>query len=270
MMRARDSVLAAANSDERLAGSLSVVSRYVQEDRFAGLISVLSRDRGQLQRGLDSLGGIGPAADAIRQALGVSKNETVETVQSAAVDESAFDSTILRRAANALLQGTEKTDQPRGRFLMDWLAADALARVDQFFDYCDLYFTRAGERRARLITAGAARTAPGVEKTLAQEAERLGKAQERLRSVLTAQSSIALLHLGAALLGDYDRIKSHLVWLDYDDLTYRAQWLLRRPGIAPWVLFKLDGGLDHILIDEAQDTNPEQWDIVAALAEEFF
>ena len=46
--------------------------------------------------------------------------------------------------------------------------------------------------------------------------------------------------------------------------------LLRRAGVAPWVLFKLDGGLDHILIDEAQDTNPEQWEIVAALAEEFF
>jgi ATP-dependent helicase/nuclease subunit A len=45
---------------------------------------------------------------------------------------------------------------------------------------------------------------------------------------------------------------------------------LRRPGLAPWVLFKLDGGLDHILIDEAQDTNPEQWQIVQALAEEFF
>src|SRR5207244_11183104 len=45
---------------------------------------------------------------------------------------------------------------------------------------------------------------------------------------------------------------------------------LRRPGVAPWVLFKRDGGLDHILIDEAQDTNPEQWEIVAALAEEFF
>ena len=58
--------------------------------------------------------------------------------------------------------------------------------------------------------------------------------------------------------------------LDYDDLISAALNLLRRPGIAPWVLFKLDGGLDHILIDEAQDTNPEQWQIVAALAEEFF
>src|SRR5207244_12829415 len=56
----------------------------------------------------------------------------------------------------------------------------------------------------------------------------------------------------------------------FDDLVLKALELLRRPGIAPWVLFKLDGGLDHMLIDEAQDTNPEQWSVVAALAEEFF
>ena len=65
------------------------------------------------------------------------------------------------------------------------------------------------------------------------------------------------------------RKRAHGV-LDYDDLISTALDLLHRPGIAPWVLFKLDGGLDHILIDEAQDTNPEQWQIVAALAEEFF
>jgi ATP-dependent helicase/nuclease subunit A len=58
--------------------------------------------------------------------------------------------------------------------------------------------------------------------------------------------------------------------LDFDDLVLKTLELLRQPGIAPWVLFKLDGGLDHILIDEAQDTNPDQWAIVAALTDEFF
>ena len=78
------------------------------------------------------------------------------------------------------------------------------------------------------------------------------------------------MRLGEALLRAYDARKRLRALLDYDDLVLRRCALLRRPGVAPWVLFKLDGGLDHILIDEAQDTNPEQWEIVAVLAEEFF
>src|SRR5260370_810899 len=58
--------------------------------------------------------------------------------------------------------------------------------------------------------------------------------------------------------------------LDYDDLILKTRDLLRSDGGCSWVLFKLDGGIDHILIDEAQDTNPEQWEVVQALAEEFF
>src|SRR5205085_8772791 len=44
---------------------------------------------------------------------------------------------------------------------------------------------------------------------------------------------------------------------------------LRDPGAA-WVLYKLDGGLDHLLLDEVQDTAPAQWRIAGALTEEFF
>ncbi len=78
------------------------------------------------------------------------------------------------------------------------------------------------------------------------------------------------MRLGDRLLREYGEAKRLKGVLDFDDLVLTALALLHRPGVAPWVLFKLDGGLDHILIDEAQDTNPEQWQIVAALAEEFF
>ena len=58
--------------------------------------------------------------------------------------------------------------------------------------------------------------------------------------------------------------------LDYDDLIVDSPAPARSAATPPWVLYKLDGGIDHILIDEAQDTSPEQWDIVTRLTEEFF
>jgi ATP-dependent helicase/nuclease subunit A len=91
-----------------------------------------------------------------------------------------------------------------------------------------------------------------------------------VRAIEMAGATAALLRLGAAILDAYAQHKRARALLDYDDLILGARDLLARQGSASWVLFKLDGGLDHILIDEAQDTNPDQWAVIAALADEFF
>ncbi len=92
----------------------------------------------------------------------------------------------------------------------------------------------------------------------------------RCRAATLYVATAALVRVADALLQSYRRLKRQRAQLDYDDLILITRDLLRRQGVAPWVLFKLDGGLDHILIDEAQDTNPEQWQVIAQLAEEFF
>lgn len=58
--------------------------------------------------------------------------------------------------------------------------------------------------------------------------------------------------------------------LDFDDMIQKARALLARSEVAQWVLYRLEGGIDHILVDEAQDTSPAQWDVITALAQEFY
>ncbi len=89
-------------------------------------------------------------------------------------------------------------------------------------------------------------------------------------ALLAAQKAAALNGFAQVLLPEYDLIKQQHGWLDFDDLIRHANALLTRSDLAQWVLFKLDEGIDHILVDEAQDTSPEQWAVVARLAEEFF
>ncbi|MQQ08192.1 double-strand break repair helicase AddA [Epibacterium sp. SM1979] len=90
------------------------------------------------------------------------------------------------------------------------------------------------------------------------------------RLALDAVDKSALLHRFAAVfLPEYERRKQLRGWLDFDDLVLKARGLLNDQAVAAWVLYRLDGGIDHILVDEAQDTSPVQWDVVEKLAQEF-
>ncbi len=99
--------------------------------------------------------------------------------------------------------------------------------------------------------------------------ERLADARPLRVGLMTAQRCHALHQFAARFLPAYARAKELRGWLDFDDLIDKTRALLSDPKVAQWVLFRLDGGIDHILVDEAQDTAPRQWDIVQRLAEDF-
>lgn len=255
--------------DAVVADALSRLTNHVNEAEFGNLMAALSADRGRIRRLIEFHGGVAPLIAATCDRLGVPVGATPDHEIEAASQDDVFDGDGLRRAATAMAQGS-KTDQGRGEIIAPWLAGTAAERMARFEDYTGVFFTAAGTIRKTLINKVAEGLDPAAEGVLTAEAHRLDAVLERIRAVVTAEATAALLHLADAMLVAYEAYKREIGRLDYDDLILKARALLEQDGGASWVLFKLDGGIDHILIDEAQDTNPDQWEVVRALAEEFF
>lgn len=173
----------------------------------------------------------------------------------------------LKKAALALLEG-RSTDQKRGEAVFLWL--EQPKTMEAFAAYASHFLTLEGEIRQKLATRDVLTSFPAVEDILLKEAKRVQEASDLLKRLKIAKISLSLLTLGDALLTHYEALKTEQRVLDYDDLILKASALLHHSELAPWILYKLDGGIDHLLVDEAQDTNTLQWSIIKALTEEFF
>jgi len=263
-------VLAHAEArDHALAAAIAEVTRNVHETQFPELIAALLQERGRLARLTREAGGVEGLVVRIRNHLGLAPDDTPESFLAAACADAAVDALGLRLAVEALLSGT-KTDKIAGRRLADWLAADAAGRAATFDDYALAFLTQAGEPRAKLIGKAALEAAPGADAILSSEAARLLAANDRRRAARVAQATAGLVRFGQALEDAYAARKAARALLDYDDLILATRRLLDSRADVAWVLYKLDGGIDHILIDEAQDTNPDQWAVVERLTDDFF
>jgi ATP-dependent helicase/nuclease subunit A len=148
-------------------------------------------------------------------------------------------------------------------------AEDPAARLAALYD---IYLTKALEPRkpGGWITKAVADGIGDFEECFEHDAALCLEAIERQRALATLEATEALLIVGDAILERYAELKVRAGSLDYDDLIARARDLVSRSDAAQWVLYKLDPGIRHILVDEAQDTSPAQWAIVKALAQEFF
>ncbi len=278
LQQAREEVVAGVPESEagdadpaavRLANAVAEVSVYAHEQSFGELMTELIGARARLRRLLSRHGGITGLCAAVFEVLDVAPEENLERATAAACDDAALDLMGLRLISEALAGGS-RSEAVKADTLRAWLAAGPDERAARFEDYGGLFLTQTGTPRATLLTKAAAAAVPGVLDVMQAEAQRLIGVRERLNRLRVAKATVALLELGDTILTAYERRKTVRALLDYDDLILTARALLQGDGAAAWVLFKLDGGLDHILIDEAQDTNPEQWQVIQLLAAEFF
>ena len=242
--------LAQPQAPEILRIALATVASRISVVEYAELMARLLAERAWLlARIVDETG---------LKRLGRQLRKRLDCEQVSPLDEAA-----LREAARALIEAGGKTDGPKGQKIADWLADD---RDDLSVTYREVFFTKQGQVAKRLATQAAVKRLANITDILAAEAARL----ECARGLALVELTLSLLRLGLDITRRFAAAKRRRGVLDYDDLIVATRRLLGTSQSAAWVLYKLDGGIDHVLVDEAQDTNPDQWEVIRKLTEEFF
>ncbi len=255
---ARETMLAGAYTDEKRA-ALTTLAGLVGLDDFGKLVKLLLPKRDLLD--VD--------AGAIRRVLGITAGSVAEVLDGAVQWQSEG---ALRRAAEVAAKQGSPTVQERAVKILEWLSIPADERADYWDEgWRELFLRPDGVLRGAAVFANKnlERAHPGLLDVFLAEQARVAGVEDDRRAVHVAEVSAALLVLARPVVDGYAAHKEAAGQLDYDDLIVRTGRLLDDPGAA-WVLYKLDGGLDHLLLDEVQDTAPAQWEIAGRLTAEFF
>ncbi|PSC03356.1 double-strand break repair helicase AddA, partial [Alsobacter soli] len=267
MALARAHVLthALGDGDRQLAEALALVNEVAGEDGFARLMTEalsLGPVLAQFGRGRP---GIEDLCERLAEALGLAPGETIGDIET-----------------RILEGGFRPADWPTlcERFRIDGKSteakhAEALARAaeasgaERLFGYLSVFLTDKLEPRAdTFLTKGFCAANPALADRLKAERGRVHALLDRRKAAEAVARTRALLLLADGVIAHYQRQKSQRGALDFDDLIRKTLALFSRSDAA-WVLYKLDQGVDHVLVDEAQDTSDPQWSILRALTEDF-
>ncbi|HET7714543.1 MAG TPA: double-strand break repair helicase AddA [Bauldia sp.] len=267
--RRRTLAKAANDGDGPLGRALGTVLAAASDFMHELAVKEFIDKRDRVRAWIAAAGSLDDALLELRSALGVSDGESVASLRSAILGECALASQLAALAE--VLAGGSKADRQAAERLAR--VADARNQDDRIDAYLEFWIRRTdGELRvARSMVTNAMKARwEGLEEWLELERERLDGLLQRLRAADCYESTAAILVLADAAIAEYDRMKTLRGALDFEDLIVKTVGLLSRIDASRWVHYKLDRGLDHILVDEAQDTSPRQWQVIRALAEEFF
>lgn len=248
-----------------LEPALDVLAGLLKAAEFGELAAALAADRDRLEAAL----ALGPdLAAAQRRVLGIDSRTDAELLEEAA---DWPESVRLREAASRVAQDGSPACKEKANAILDWLGRAPAQRSPLWDAWAGHFLKGTGEPLAadKFVNNKLHADCSGLRQAFLDEAARIVRVNDARRAARMAAASAALLALAQPVVGKYAERKAASGQVDFDDLIRRTSKLLVDPGAA-WVLYKLDGGLDHLLLDEVQDTAPAQWRIAQALTEEFF
>ncbi len=274
LREAIDQTLTAAVGDRSatLGQALSVAITFAADDSFDDVLRDALRQRRWLAD-LAKLDGDDAVSVLYRRVMGLPKDLDLAGAEHAMA--AVLDDAILARAI-AVLGAGKPSDQTLGAaFAAARAAPDARGRA---LALQRALLTQEDEPRSdgRFITKDVRKAEPALADALVGARNAFPALLEQRQTLIALEATTSLVTLAQAVMNGYQAAKARRAALDFDDLIAKCASLLGQiaeegaASATQWVLFKLDGGLDHILVDEAQDTSPEQWSVISSLAAEFF
>lgn len=261
----------AGGKDKATANAFALLSTMMAEGTLKDRLKEIQSQAGRLQSSIEQAGSFQSLMASVRGALDLGANDTVETFQQRAVEDGSFNRNQLQHAVTLVMEKSTKIFKTRAQKILTFLeCTDGVARIEAFDDYKRGFFTAKLEPYAKHASVKLLDEFPEIVETYRIETERLQNILTKISAAQTVQETEAILTFGLRVSDAYAARKKKMAVLDYDDLIAKANALMSRSDMAAWVLYKLDGGIDHMLVDEAQDTNPTQWQIVKTVADEYF
>lgn len=181
--------------------------------------------------------------------------------------EDRFDCELLEAIADANRRWGTQTGFGHAEAITEWLSLTPIERAAELPKLRKVVLTEKGTPR---VASGQTKVEPHYEQYAGRVAQLVGELLHVQNGARLAADMAAGLRAGQAFAAAYTQAKRSAGVADFNDLIAWTRRLLGTPGMGEWVRYKLDRRTDHILVDESQDTNRDQWDIVQALAGEFF
>jgi len=255
---------AAAATDSPLGRALNTAISAASDQSFREIVSAAIGERDAVAGWIERAGSLDSAIAELSRGLGVAPGDTPESVEREFFTASLIGAGEWPAVATALAEGSKTDGDHAARFT----ELARLADEDRLKTYLGIFCTAELTPRKNLVTKAIRENHPALFQRLLAEQERVCALLDRRRAVLVRDRTAALLTVAAAVLARYQADKERRGVLDYDDLIDKARDMLTRVDAA-WVHYKLDLGIDHVLIDEAQDTSPKQWQVIERLVAEF-
>src|SRR6516225_2097087 len=249
--------------DSPIGRALEVAITNASDQSFRDAIRAAIAARESIARWVTDSGGVDGAIAALSRQLGLEPGETREDIE----DEFFSGSLIAPSEWPTIIATLErggKNDVDQAARLRRLASLSGSDRVETYLDI----FCTANEGAARKSIVTQAIKDTKLTERLVTEQVRVCALLERWRAVICRDRSAALLGIAYEILRRYQSVKERRGLVDYDDLIDKTLALLSNVDAA-WVHYKLDFGIDHLLIDEAQDTSSKQWQIVRDLVAEF-